>query len=80
MKRPDERTVRAMNAELTRATWRKSTHSQGNGDCVEVATLSGRRIAIRDSRDAAGPALVVPAEDWRAFLARAPRFRGNASG
>jgi hypothetical protein len=68
-----------MDAEFTRATWRKATCSQGNGACVEVAALTGHRIAIRDSKDASGPALVVGVGDWRAFLARAPRFRGNAS-
>jgi hypothetical protein len=59
-----------MDAELTRATWRKATRSQGNGACVEVAALTGRRIAVRDSTDASGPALVVDAGQWRAFLTR----------
>jgi hypothetical protein len=60
-----------MDVELTRATWRKATHSQGNGDCVEVAALSGRRIAVRDSRDTSGPALITTAARWREFLSRA---------
>lgn len=60
-----------MDAELTRATWRKSTRSQGSGACVEVAALSGHRIAIRDSKNPAGPALVMTAGQWRAFLSRA---------
>lgn len=60
-----------MDVELTRATWRKATHSQGNGDCVEVAVLDGRRIAIRDSENPVGPALVMTAGQWRAFLSRA---------
>jgi len=59
-----------MDAELTRATWRKATRSQANGDCVEVAALTGRRIAVRDSKDASGPALVMDAGQWRAFLTR----------
>jgi len=37
---------------------------------VEVAALSGHRIAVRDSKDASGPALVVDAGQWRVFLAR----------
>ncbi len=59
-----------MDAEFTRATWRKAIRSQANGACVEVAALSGHRIAVRDSKDASGPALVVDAGQWRAFLAR----------
>jgi hypothetical protein len=55
--------------ELARATWRKAARSQANGDCVEVAALSNRRIAIRDSKNANGPAIVLTAERWRVFLA-----------
>jgi hypothetical protein len=60
-----------MDAELTRATWRKATYSQANGDCVEVAALSGNRIAIRDSKDTTSPALIMAAGQWRMFLSRA---------
>jgi hypothetical protein len=59
-----------MAAELSRATWRKSTHSQGNGACVEVAPLRGHRIAIRDSKNPTAPALIMPAGQWREFLSR----------
>ena len=59
-----------MDAELTRATWRKATRSQGNGACVEVAALSDRRIAVRDSKDTTGPALIMAAGQWRDFLSR----------
>jgi hypothetical protein len=60
-----------MDAELTGATWRKSTRSQGGGACVEVAALSGYCVAIRDSKSPVGPALVMTAEEWRALLSRA---------
>jgi hypothetical protein len=60
-----------MDAELANATWRKSTYSQANGDCVEVASLRGPRIAVRDSQSPAGPVLVIPAGNWRTFLPRA---------
>jgi Domain of unknown function (DUF397) len=65
-----ERTVRAMeDNELARATWHKASRSQANGNCVEVAALSNRRIAIRDSKNANGPAIVLTAGRWQAFLA-----------
>lgn len=37
-------------ADLTTATWRKSTFTGNNGQCVEIAQLPGGAIAIRDSK------------------------------
>jgi len=64
-----------MDAELLNAPWRKSTHSQANGDCVEVVAVSGSRVAIRDSKNPAGPALVIASAQWRIFLARSAQPR-----
>lgn len=57
-----------MNAsDLSGVTWRKSTRSGANGNCVEVAQLTGA-IALRDSKDPSGPALVFTPEEWAAFI------------
>lgn len=49
-------------------TWRKSSRSNSDGACVE-ARSSKLEVAMRDSKDAAGPVLAVPAEAWSAFTA-----------
>ena len=54
-------------AQLEGATWRKSLRSVGNGCCVETARLSGY-IAVRDSKDASGPALLFSDRAWSAFV------------
>lgn len=55
--------------DLTKAEWRKSTHSGGNmGDCVEVATNFPGVVAIRDSKNPTGPTLTFTPDDWHAFL------------
>jgi hypothetical protein len=51
------------------ACWRKSTASNPSGECVEVAGLPGDAIAIRNSRDPGGPALVYTRTEVAAFLA-----------
>jgi Domain of unknown function (DUF397) len=58
--------------ELTRARWVKSSHSgPTGGNCVEVASLAGGAVAVRDSRYPAGPALVFSTRQWHAFVAGA---------
>ncbi|MGH3871078.1 MAG: DUF397 domain-containing protein [Pseudonocardiaceae bacterium] len=56
-------------SDLSHATWCKSSRSNGGGDgaCVEVAELPGR-VAMRDSKDPAGPVLAFTGAEWRAFV------------
>lgn len=53
------------------ARWIKSRHSNAEGNCVEVAPLPDGSIAMRNSRDPDGPALVYTAAELAAFLAGA---------
>lgn len=48
--------------------WRKSTYSNGQAECVEVA-VQPACVVVRDSKDRTGPVLVFSAEEWRAFIA-----------
>ncbi len=48
--------------------WFKSSYSSDQGgSCVEVAALPGQ-VGVRDSKDKAGPALVVNDTTWQAFI------------
>lgn len=48
--------------------WRKSSHSAAQTNCVEVAFMP-ERVAVRDSKNTAGPTLAFAAPTWHAFLA-----------
>ena len=48
--------------------WIKSSLSYANGNCVEVASLPGGEIGVRNSRNSAGPVLRFTPDEWHAFL------------
>jgi Domain of unknown function (DUF397) len=52
----------------SRLYWIKSSLSYANGNCVEVASLPGGTIGIRNSRDVTGPVLAFTPDEWHAFL------------
>lgn len=62
-----ENGIRASSLE---ASWIKSRHSTAEGNCVEVARID-EGIAVRNSRDPEGPALVYTSAELAAFLAGA---------
>jgi hypothetical protein len=45
---------------LEGAIWKKSRRSNSQGACVEMARLEGAAIAMRNSRDPEGAALIYP--------------------
>jgi hypothetical protein len=50
--------------------WRKSTHSGGGNDCVEIATIA-IGAAVRDSKNPDGPQLRFGCSGWTAFVGQA---------
>ncbi|CUU60784.1 protein of unknown function (DUF397) [Parafrankia irregularis] len=59
-------TVQQVDVSL--AAWRKSSHSGGNGQCVEVAFLDAGNVAVRDSKNQNGPVLIFTPSEWDAFI------------
>jgi hypothetical protein len=56
--------------DLSGAIWRKSARSGGATNCVEVAGGLPLIVAVRDSKDPAGPALTFALGAWDTFTAR----------
>lgn len=49
--------------------WLKSSFSSTASNCVEVAFARSHTVAVRDSKNTAGPTLTVPTNTWHNFLA-----------
>lgn len=49
------------------ATWKTSSYSGDNNECVEVA-VACVAVGVRDSKNPDGPTLAVPAACWTATI------------
>jgi Domain of unknown function (DUF397) len=66
--------ARMRSVELHKSSsWRKSSYSAANGDCVEVAYLEDGQIGVRDSKNASIPSLSFTPAGWRSFLGAVKR-------
>ncbi|NYH79928.1 hypothetical protein FHR84_003277 [Actinopolyspora biskrensis] len=50
-------------------SWRRSTRTQGQGQCVEVG-FAENAVGVRDSKNRPAGHLAVELAQWRAFLKR----------
>jgi Domain of unknown function (DUF397) len=57
------------SASNSSGTWLKSSLSGYNGNCVEVAGLTGDTIRVRDSKRPRGAVLNFTPAEWDAFIA-----------
>ncbi len=54
---------------LLGARWRKSWHSNPNGECIEVRnTVRGDDVLVRDTQDRRGGRLKFSAASWQVFV------------
>jgi uncharacterized protein DUF397 len=54
-------------------SWKKSSYSAANGDCVEVSHLVNGHIGVRDSKDVSMPALGFTPAGWQTFVGEVKR-------
>jgi hypothetical protein len=55
--------------------WRKSHHSNPDGDCVELARATDGTIGVRDSKaPLQSPILELSREDWASFVSHVRRL------
>jgi hypothetical protein len=50
--------------------WRKSSYSNSQANCVEVAQTRSGKVAVRDSKDPDGRTLSISPDDWQTFITK----------
>jgi hypothetical protein len=60
--------ARRRSAGAPPGTWKKSSLSTYNGNCVEVAGLTSDTISVRDSKNPRGGVLSFTPAEWDAFI------------
>ena len=60
--------IPSLGSPPARPAWFKSSLSLSNGACVEVASLPGGQVGVRNSRDCGGPVLAFTPAEWHAFV------------
>ncbi|MEQ4204194.1 DUF397 domain-containing protein [Actinopolymorpha sp. B9G3] len=60
--------MRSVKSTSTAPTWRTSSYSASNGNCVEVAVLDRAAMGVRDSKDRSGPVLAFTSREWNVFV------------
>ncbi|MFM9442599.1 DUF397 domain-containing protein [Streptomyces acidiscabies] len=63
--------VRNAAADLGAEGWRKPWSGSNNGNCLEVKQLGKGKIALRQSTDPLGPALIFPSPAMSQFITAA---------
>ncbi|MGH3436184.1 MAG: DUF397 domain-containing protein [Sciscionella sp.] len=53
--------------DLGRASWRTSSYSTNQANCVEVA-VTAPAVAVRDSKHPSGGVLAFPGPSWSTFV------------
>jgi Domain of unknown function (DUF397) len=58
--------------DLSGARWRKSSYSDGQANCVEVAAMAHGYglVAVRDSKSKGDPGLIFTPNVWQQFIER----------
>lgn len=69
------------STDLPDQMWRKSSYSNGQANCVEVATMADGQtgVRVRDSKAAGASGLIFPARAWRQFT-DSVKLRGTRAG
>jgi hypothetical protein len=53
---------------LVEVKWRRSSHSTAANNCLEAGLTGSGQLAVRDSKDPQGPALLFTPESWNGFV------------